>query len=145
MAEWKSLIVNFVSFRTHAQKYFQKLAKARQNGEEGDVTMEGRGGVSSVASVSTAVAAQASKRRRQTTGTKRKAIQSVVTSAVRQGKKIAATQAANGVPNPTPPLPAVAPTLAHFVLPNVTGDATKSSTIGASQGTASGPALEDSM
>jgi len=33
-----------VQIRTHAQKYFQKLAKARQNGEEGDVSMEGRGG-----------------------------------------------------------------------------------------------------
>mmetsp|Transcript_31290 Transcript_31290/g.71584 ORF Transcript_31290/g.71584 Transcript_31290/m.71584 type:complete len:229 (-) Transcript_31290:2984-3670(-) len=31
-----------VQIRTHAQKYFQKLAKARQNGEEGEVTMEGR-------------------------------------------------------------------------------------------------------
>ena len=34
-----------VQIRTHAQKYFQKLAKARQNGEEGDISMEGRGGV----------------------------------------------------------------------------------------------------
>lgn len=31
-----------VQIRTHAQKYFQKLAKARENGEGGDVPMEGR-------------------------------------------------------------------------------------------------------
>ena len=31
-----------VQIRTHAQKYFQKLAKARQNGEEGEIAMEGR-------------------------------------------------------------------------------------------------------
>lgn len=135
-----------VQIRTHAQKYFQKLAKARQNGEEGDVTMEGRGGVSSVASVSTAVAAQSSKRRRQTTGTKRKVIQSVVASAQRQGKKQAVAQAAAGVPNPVPPLPAVAPTLAHFVLPsNGEAGANCISSIAMSQGNISGPALEDSM
>jgi SHAQKYF class myb-like DNA-binding protein len=76
-----------VQIRTHAQKYFQKLAKARQNGEEGDVSMEGRVGVTSVTAVAAAVA-QKDKRRRQTTGTKRKAIQSVVGSVIRQGKKI---------------------------------------------------------
>lgn len=32
-----------VQIRTHAQKYFQKLAKARQNGEEGEIAMDGRG------------------------------------------------------------------------------------------------------
>merc|ERR1712084_163600 len=31
-----------VQIRTHAQKYFQKLAKARQNGDEGETQMEGR-------------------------------------------------------------------------------------------------------
>lgn len=136
-----------VQIRTHAQKYFQKLAKARQNGEEGDVTMEGRGGVSSVASASTAVAAQSNKRRRQTTGTKRKAIQSVVASAQREGKKLATGH------NPVPPLPAVAPMLAHFVLPNAAGNDAINQTqaqscvpsISAQQGTISGPALEDSM
>jgi len=138
-----------VQIRTHAQKYFQKLAKARQNGEEGDVTMEGRGGVSSVASASTAVAAQSNKRRRQTTGTKRKAIQSVVASAQREGKKLAITAGHN----PVPPLPAVAPMLAHFVLPNAAGnDAANQAqaqncvpSISAQQGTISGPALEDSI
>jgi SHAQKYF class myb-like DNA-binding protein len=39
-----------VQIRTHAQKYFQKLAKARQNGDdENAVTfMEGRGGAASI-------------------------------------------------------------------------------------------------
>jgi hypothetical protein len=97
------------------QKYFQKLAKARQNGEEGEITMEGRGGVASVTSASSMI--MMPKRRKQVTGTKRKAIQSVVASAQRQGKKLAAAQAASGVPNPMAPFPAVAPTLAHFMLP----------------------------
>lgn len=128
-----------VQIRTHAQKYFQKLAKARQNGEEGDVPMEGRGGATALPSVSTA-AAHSSKRRRQTSGTKRKAIQSVVYSAQRQGKKIAAGQAASGVPNPTVSLPAVAPALAPYVAaqPSVPSITT-------AQGTISGTALEDSL
>ena len=141
-----------VQIRTHAQKYFQKLAKARQNGEEGDVAMEGRGGTAAVPPVSTS-AAQSSKRRRQTSGTKRKAIQSVVSSAMRQGKKMAAAQAASGVPNPKAPLPAVAPALSHYVLPGAqqpphaeagnTQPCVPSITTAA--GTISGPALEDSL
>lgn len=111
--------------------------------------MEGRGGVSSVASVSTAVAAQTSRRRRQTSGTKRKAIQSVVASAYRQGKKLAAAQAAAGVPNPIAPLPAIAPTLAHFVLPNLSPHGSNHNggmpTTLTSKETICGPALEDSM
>jgi SHAQKYF class myb-like DNA-binding protein len=135
-----------VQIRTHAQKYFQKLAKARQNGEEGDVIMEGRGGDSSVASETTNVAAQTNKRRRQVSGTKRKAIQSVVSSAIRQGKKMAAAQAAAGIAEPVAPLPAVAPTLAHFLLPNVCLSMKSSvPSIAESQGLVSGPALEDSM
>jgi len=146
-----------VQIRTHAQKYFQKLAKARQNGEEGDVTMEGRGGVAVIPSaVSTATAAQTSKRRRQTTGTKRKVIHSVVASAQRQGKKMALQQANSAMPNPVPPLPAVAPALAHFVLPNATTSLNGSnggkgapgsivSSVTTAQGTISGPALEDSL
>jgi hypothetical protein len=31
-----------VQIRTHAQKYFQKLAKAKQNGFEGEILMDGR-------------------------------------------------------------------------------------------------------
>ena len=65
-----------VQIRTHAQKYFQKLAKARQNGEEGDVAMEGRVGVPCIELSSTN--ASMPKRRRLATGTKRKPIQSVV-------------------------------------------------------------------
>lgn len=135
-----------VQIRTHAQKYFQKLAKARQNGEEGDVPMEGRGGTATLPSVSTA-AAHSSKRRRQTSGTKRKAIQSVVSSAERQGKKLAAGRAASGVPNPTASLPAVSPALAPYVVTqaNTTGAAHPLPSITTAQGTISGPALEDSL
>jgi len=140
-----------VQIRTHAQKYFQKLAKARQNGEEGDVSMEGRGGISTLTSATAGGGGQSSKRRRQQTGSKRKAIHSVVTSAQREGKRIAAEQEKTGVPNPVPPLPAVSPVLANFVLPETTDPATnenKSSLASAtttSQGTVSGPALEDSI
>ena len=151
-----------VQIRTHAQKYFQKLAKARQNGEDGDVPMDGRGvgGVpGSVPGgpghpVSSAAAASAAKRRRQTAGTKRKAITSVVASAQREGKRLqqqqqdgaaraqqiqaqqiqvqhAATGGMQGAAAslattdplpinastpPLPPLPAVAPALAPFVV-----------------------------
>jgi SHAQKYF class myb-like DNA-binding protein len=137
-----------VQIRTHAQKYFQKLSKARQNGEEGDVTMEGRGGLASVTSVSSAAAgaAQSGKRRRPTTGTKRKAIHSVVASAQREGKRLAAAQAHGGVPDPVPPLPAVAPILAYFALPYASDvPATSSADNPGADGNISGPALEDSL
>lgn len=77
-----------VQIRTHAQKYFQKLAKARQNGEEGDVAMDGRGGVASITTNGTGMSpsGQHTKRRRASGGTKRKAIASVVQSAQRDGK-----------------------------------------------------------
>jgi SHAQKYF class myb-like DNA-binding protein len=132
-----------VQIRTHAQKYFQKLAKARQNGEEGDVSMEGRGGPAAVAAAAAAAATTSgvhtTKRRRQTSGTKRKALSSVVSSAQRQGKRLASAQAAAGVANPIPPLPAVAPALAPFVPP------TTIPSITTAHGTISGPALEDSL
>lgn len=167
-----------VQIRTHAQKYFQKLAKARQNGEEGDVTMEGRGGVATAVPGSCGVGgvgpghphAQAGKRRRQTTGTKRKAIQSVVASAQRQAKKIATSSSTTGAGvagsqcggggavaprcGGAPILPNIAPTLAHFVLPqvqessNADGGASSNGcvqSITRSQGIISGPALEDSL
>ena len=131
-----------VQIRTHAQKYFQKLAKARQNGEDGDVTMEGRGGVDTVTSASSVVVAPSKRRQRQMAGTKRKAIQSVVASAVRQGKKLAAAAVtASGVPNP---LPAVAPALAHFVLPAGGGNTASADGVVA-PGTVTGPMLEDSL
>lgn len=132
-----------VQIRTHAQKYFQKLAKARQNGEEGEIAMEGRGGAaSSITAVSPAAAAQNSKRRRQTTGTKRKVIQSVVASAQRQGKKFGA------VGPDGQPLPTASPALAHFVLPvapSHSGTNACVPSITTAQGTISGPALEDSL
>ena len=141
-----------VQIRTHAQKYFQKLAKARQNGEEGDVAMEGRGGAATVAPVASS-ATQTNRRRRQTSGTKRKAIQSVVASAQRQGKKIALAQASNGMQDPVPPLPAVAPALSHYVVPPQPPPHTSTAvtmqscvpSITTAQGTISGPALEDSL
>jgi len=107
-----------VQIRTHAQKYFQKLAKARQNGEEGEISMEGRGGAASVAAAGLIGGNMPNnKRRRQTTGTKRKALTSVVISATREGKRMAAAQINSGVPCPVPQLPAVAPALAPFVVP----------------------------
>jgi SHAQKYF class myb-like DNA-binding protein len=123
-----------VQIRTHAQKYFQKLAKARQNGEdEGAVTfMEGRGGAASTTSASTVIP----RRRRQVTGTKRKAIQSVVASAQRQVKKVAA---ATGVPDPM--AVSIAPALKFFVLPTETDGSGE----GPELGNLSGPALEDSL
>jgi len=151
-----------VQIRTHAQKYFQKLAKAKQNGE--DVTMAGgsgsnggavagttmtmmmgdggrsalngggpgvNGAGSALSSVSASGAghatAHASKRRKQTSGTKRKAIQSVVASARRQGnKKVAVTSTARKTSpqqyeQPTSVtgmgINSVAPALAPYVLP----------------------------
>jgi len=81
-----------VQIRTHAQKYFQKLAKARQNGEEGEIAMDGRGpggvhggGVGPHGMGGPGGAG--SKRRRQSSGTKRRAISSVVASAQREAKK----------------------------------------------------------
>lgn len=96
----------------------------------------------SVAAVSPAAAAQNSKRRRQTQGTKRKVIHSVVASAHRQGKKFGVT-GADGQP-----LPTAAPALAHFVLPvapSHSGTNTCVPSITTAQGTISGPALEDSL
>lgn len=78
-----------VQIRTHAQKYFQKLAKARQNGEEGDVSMEGRGvsvNVPPVAPVSTNPTHMI-KARKHDNGTKRKGISDVVASVHRDFKK----------------------------------------------------------
>lgn len=138
-----------VQIRTHAQKYFQKLAKARQNGEEGEISMEGRGGPASVPSA-TGSTSQSHKRRRQTSGTKRKAIQSVVASAQRQGKKLAASQDAWDS-GKSAPLPAVAPALRPYVLPAQPPHGETVDTqpcipsVTSAQGSISGPALEDSL
>ena len=131
-----------VQIRTHAQKYFQKLAKARQNGEEGEIAMEGRGGAASVTAVSPTALAANSKRRRLSTGTKRKVIQSVVASAQRQGKRFGAV-GPDGAP-----LPTAAPALATFLLPVAPSHGGANScvpSITTAQGTISGPALEDSL
>jgi SHAQKYF class myb-like DNA-binding protein len=127
-----------VQIRTHAQKYFQKLAKARQNGEdEGAVTfMEGRGGAASTTSASTIIP----RRRRPITGTKRKAIQSVVASAQRQGKKVAT---AIGMPNS--PAISVAPALKFYVLPSSSSSTITNTSDEAPEGILSGPTLEDSL
>jgi len=123
-----------VQIRTHAQKYFQKLAKARQNGEEGEVIMEGRGGLSTTAGHDLegggGLTPPIKRRRPPLVGTKRKAIQSVVHSAQRQGKRMAAD-------GKSPPLPAVAPALANFVVRDKTGFA--------ANGTLTSSALEDSL
>lgn len=103
-----------VQIRTHAQKYFQKLAKARQNGEEGDVSMEGRGGLSALSGApGMAVAPPNQNKARRVSATegttgdnKRKAIGSVIASARREAKRR----------NPHDPSPAVAPGLAPYVL-----------------------------
>ena len=134
-----------VQIRTHAQKYFQKLAKAKQNGEEGEILMEGRGGTAAVPSITTS-AAQTNKRRKQTSGTKRKAIQSVVASAQRNGKK--QVTGSDGM------VPSVAPALAPYILPppHVVNPAETSAAAGmhvpsitTAHGTISGAALEDSL
>jgi hypothetical protein len=125
--------------------------------------MEGRGGISSAASLSTIVAAHTNKRRRPTTGTKRKVIQSIVGSAIRQGRKMAALRGEAGFSDTMPPLPAVAPILAHFIMPTLQGSSSgrgnnegsdpslSENTLGdgpnlaTAQGIISGASLEDSM
>eukprot|EP00592_Proboscia_alata_P000526 CAMPEP_0194374534 /NCGR_PEP_ID=MMETSP0174-20130528/22955_1 /TAXON_ID=216777 /ORGANISM="Proboscia alata, Strain PI-D3" /LENGTH=614 /DNA_ID=CAMNT_0039154161 /DNA_START=121 /DNA_END=1965 /DNA_ORIENTATION=+ len=122
-----------VQIRTHAQKYFQKLAKARQNGEEGDVPMEGRGGLVPSVSVGQGTCIQGvsgnPKRRRQShlAGMKRKTISGVVASAVKHVHSIAmhGSNPHNLLPSPRPDgqlspptVPIVAPVLAPYVVPN---------------------------
>ena len=130
-----------VQIRTHAQKYFQKLAKARQNGEEGEIIMDGRGpgGVHGGGLGPHGMGGPGgagSKRRRQSSGTKRRAISSVVASAQREAKKrqkrepaapaattggaaapSTAPTSASTSPSSSPPPPNVplAPALAPFV------------------------------
>lgn len=152
-----------VQIRTHAQKYFQKLAKCRQEGQDGGggaaAFADGRGGANSTTSASTAattVVAVAPRRRRLVaTGTKRKALQSIVASAQRQGKKLQQQQAAatvhaasssSGGVVPDPMAVSIAPALAYFVLP----DSSSTSVITAGEGlpapsSLSGPSLEDSL
>lgn len=155
-----------VQIRTHAQKYFQKLAKARENGEGGDVPMEGRGsGVSSVnnsgvGSGGNGQSISSSKRRRQTTGTKRKAISSVVASAQRQGKRMTKARKSSSKSTQStkedhsiPSLPTIAPALAPHIYPMAqpvlgtsTTDAGQASASGTLNHTIlSGSALEDSL
>ena len=129
-----------VQIRTHAQKYFQKLSKARQNGDEGEISMEGRGGPLSLPSI-VPTAAQTSKRRRQTSGTKRKVIQSVVASAQRQAKKLATARAVLGQSKPKAPLQ-VAPVLQPYVLPHLPAPVT---THPSSPEALSAALLEDSL
>jgi len=159
-----------VQIRTHAQKYFQKLAKAKQNGEDvggsnagvgnaiSMMMMEGRsngGGSNQVSnghngnnipSSSTSGSVYGSihtnKRRKQTTGTKRKAIQSVVASA-RRDKKIATT-ASTQYDYPV----GVAPALAPYILPfDVTSSNTtqQSGTVGSGTQSQGNTPLEDSL
>jgi SHAQKYF class myb-like DNA-binding protein len=145
-----------VQIRTHAQKYFQKIAKARQNGEEGEVSMENRERV---------VVSNSHKRKR---GTKRKPIASVVASAVRESKKQATekmkantSRSGSSSNDNYVALPEVAPALAPYVYPmgvpqpapQVDGQITPTESvysaavpsITTAHGTISGAALEDSL
>jgi SHAQKYF class myb-like DNA-binding protein len=161
-----------VQIRTHAQKYFQKLAKAKQNGEDvggsnagvgnaiSMMMMEGRsnGGGSiqvsnghngnNIPSSSTSGSVYGSvhtnKRRKQTTGTKRKAIQSVVASARREGNKKLATTASTQYDYPV----GVAPALAPYILPfDVTSSNTtqQSGAVGSGTQSQGNTPLEDSL
>lgn len=168
-----------VQIRTHAQKYFQKLAKAKQNGEEvgmaggnnvpgagvGNVMsmMNSNGGVLSNGGAGSSSNAQTNKRRKQTSGTKRKAIQSVVASARREGNKRAAVRKSayntssqydqdivnefgqdDTVNNSLTPV--VAPALAPYVMPfDVTpiGNSGAGASVGGIQ--SHGTILEDSL
>jgi len=132
-----------VQIRTHAQKYFQKLAKARQNGEEGDVSMDARGGTASVALGLPVSTSASGKRRRQTTGTKRKAISSVVASVTREAKRQAQQPAGSILPPQQ--LPAVAPALAPFLMPQPSGTTTPTTLPSSAHSAITGPALEDSL
>lgn len=85
-----------VQIRTHAQKYFQKMAKARQNGETTEETVVSHGG-NHIVSHSIR---HGSKRKKN--GNKRKAIASVVHSAVKERKiKKKRTAAASTVTSST--------------------------------------------
>lgn len=132
-----------VQIRTHAQKYFQKLSKARQNGEDGEVSMEGRAGLPSVPPSPTG--AHSSKRRRQAGGTKRK-FEAVAPASQRPGKKV-------GPPSSdlTAPLPSVAPVLSPYVMPSSQahqpngGAIQPGASATSSSGALPGPTLDDSL
>lgn len=128
-----------VQIRTHAQKYFQKLAKARANGEVEEekivttsVPMRTVPGNMSLGTDSVSMAAAAGqvgtgsiatvKRSRRTGGTKRRAIGSVVRSSVREGRTSKRQKMAQAkrdkkkqsdVPNP---LPAISSILDPYVM-----------------------------
>jgi SHAQKYF class myb-like DNA-binding protein len=143
-----------VQIRTHAQKYFQKLSKARQNGEDGEVSMENR--------VERFVASNNTKRKRG--GTKRKAIVSVVASAERDLKRAATSEKKIGGNGKQQSVrgPGISPALTPYILsgdvPNnpikksdgiIASNDTPASTtlpsITTGHGTISGAALEDSL
>lgn len=141
-----------VQIRTHAQKYFQKLAKARQNGEvtEGDhhFNMEGRssGGMTLAANhtvpnsiINPSQPVSATKKRKQLNGTKRKSISSVVHSVTSEAKVSKQKRESKSAPasTVTPRAPSVAPALAPYIVPQPAG-ASPPSEVSASQ-------LEDSV
>ena len=130
-----------VQIRTHAQKYFQKLAKARQSGavdghaalgvstaESHDGPPGGRGGNMSIGTDPTSLAAAAGgmtmttrgRRRRsaaagQGGGTKRRSIGNVVRSSVREGRTAKRLRGADAGSAPEDVLPAVGTMLGHYV------------------------------
>ena len=122
-----------VQIRTHAQKYFQKLAKARQNGDEGDITMDparclAAGGGGLLTSCSVTSHALIPRRRKPVTGTKRKALQSLVQQATADKKK-----------QQRAPHRHHHPVLAHFYVPPSTSAKTDT------PASTAGSALEDSL
>lgn len=139
-----------VQIRTHAQKYFQKIAKARQNGEDGVVSMENRERV---------IVSNSAKRKRG--GNKRKAISSVVASAAREGKKQATDKSDKiSAAEMAVPLPMISPSLTPYIHPFcapphlhqgaeqdgiVTPTESMVPSITTAHGTISGAALEDSL
>ena len=62
--------------------------------------------------------AQYSKRRRQATETKRKAISGIVSSAQQEGKRLATESTAPGASPASPPLPVLTPVLAPYMVPS---------------------------
>lgn len=144
-----------VQIRTHAQKYFQKLSKARQNGEEGDVSVENHRGEKYVVSGNSSGNAK-----RRKSGTKRKAITSVVASAERESKRLAMSdKKVTGKQSSTLHLPVISPVLMPYLFSSdqekntdrlhdiVDEDQVTSAlpSITTSHGTISGSALEDSL
>lgn len=143
-----------VQIRTHAQKYFQKLSKARQNGDDGDVSMENHRGDRFVVSGN-----GSSGVKKRKSGTKRKAISSVVASVERESKRAMSDKKTTARHSAALRLPVISPVLAPYVFSVDQGNDSDGlhdtddmeqgisafPSITTSNGTISGSALEDSL